>query len=291
MEDIFGPRVVSIDRIFKSVSLDRASLVETSIDKRGADCCCTGLSCNQRGRGRICGACGCLDGFMIGIDKPPLDVSRDYRSEHYTQNAVNTQCMCDANLRFMYANVAAPGKTSDSAAFEMSPDLTSWLCHPARPEFEKEFFIVADAAYPLTDYSLIPFSGRGLTEDQRDYNYFLSQQRIRIEMAFGLLTAKFRIFQSNMAFDVHKIKQSFLVSCMLHNFIIDNDGVNADDEMHFQDAFEQAEVPHVVAGVMQATDPLVTSSARRNMLVQMINEDDELTRPLHTHLRNDNKND
>ena len=278
MEDIFGPRRVSIDRIFtlflKACFNTRILWPKLPETREELTALAMGFHAVSDSKGVCYGVCGCVDGFMIPIDKPSLEVSRDYWSEHYKMNAINTQCMYGPDLWFIYTNFVAPGKTGDN-----------WLCRLARPELGKDFFILADAAYPLTDYTQIPFIGRNLTEDQRDYNYFLSQQRICIEMAFGRLTSKFRILQSNMSFDLYKVKRIFLVCCMLHNFVIDNDAV---DEDLLGGDFQQEVLPYAIVDQGLANDPLATSSARRNVLLQMIHEDGELTRPLHNRLRNDN---
>ena len=94
--------------------------------------------------------------------------------------------MCDSHLRFIYLAVAAPGRTNDCRAFNRLDNLLEWL-----KKLPKAFFIIGDNAYPLSDALQIPFSGADKHDDfNRAFNYWLSQLRIRIEMAFGLLTTK-----------------------------------------------------------------------------------------------------
>ena len=71
---------------------------------------------------------------------------------------------------------------------------------------------------------LVPFSGypKFLTH-KRSYNFYLSQLRIRIEMAFGLLTTKFRIFQSNLEFSLENNRKIIIAASRLHNFVIESD--------------------------------------------------------------------
>lgn len=58
-------------------------------------------------------------------------------------------------------------------------------------------YLVGDAAYSVSEKMLVPF-----TESQRNnanndaYNFCLSQLRIWIEMAFGLMTNKWRLLQT-----------------------------------------------------------------------------------------------
>ena len=47
-------------------------------------------------------------------------------------------------------------------------------------------FLVGDAAYELTEHLLTPFTGSQRLDQGKDaFNFYLSQVRIRIEMAFG----------------------------------------------------------------------------------------------------------
>ena len=61
-------------------------------------------------------------------------------------------------------------------------------------------FLVGDAAYKLTEHLLTPFTGSQRLDQGKDaFNFYLSQVRIRIEMAFGQLTNKFRILKKVMS--------------------------------------------------------------------------------------------
>ena len=89
---------------------------------------------------------------------------------------------------------------------------------------EHIFFFVGDNAYPLSDQMLIPFSGgqRGATYNS-SYNYYLSQLRIQIEQAFGLLTTKWCIFWSNLECDLETAREIITVATRLHNYVINAD--------------------------------------------------------------------
>ena len=73
---------------------------------------------------------------------------------------------------------------------------------------------------------LIPFSGaaKHITYN-RCFNFYLSQLRIRVEMSFGRLTTKWRIFRRNLDQDVVNISLICRVAAKLHNFVIDNDNI------------------------------------------------------------------
>ena len=83
------------------------------------------------------------------------------------------------------------------------------------------YFMIGDNAYQLSRRMLIPFSGADrLDQHKTVFNFYLSQIRIRIEMSFGLLTSKFRIFRSNLQFSTTKNCKIIRVGMKLHNFVI-----------------------------------------------------------------------
>jgi len=57
------------------------------------------------------------------------------------------------------------------------------------------------------------------------YNYFISQLLIRIEMAFGMLTNKWRILRTSLFFSLKKSVGILSVYARLHNFcsLMDDD--------------------------------------------------------------------
>ena len=95
--------------------------------------------------------------------------------------SLNIQAMCDPDLVCMYVAVAGPGKINDSRAFSCCTGLIEWF--ETLPDW---CFVSADNAYPPTRKMLVPHNATELlSEYHRTYNFYLSQLRIRIEMAFG----------------------------------------------------------------------------------------------------------
>ena len=92
---------------------------------------------------------------------------------------------------------------------------------------------MGDAAYTLTKHLLIPFTGTQKDEPDNDaFNFYLSQMRIRIEMAFGLLVKKFSILKKPMKQRLRLVSMIVLCCATLHNFIInkENTEINDDDD-------------------------------------------------------------
>lgn len=164
------------------------------------------------------GFLGALDGFMARTEMPfDVENPRDYFSGHYQFYGLNVQAMCDHDLLFLYACVAAPGKVNDIRAFHRCTPLLKWL--EALPA---EYFIGADNAYPLSQKILVPFSKADMAGEERHkvYNYYLSQLRVRIEMSFGRLTTKWRCLRNALRCSTPRNAQIIIVCMKLHNFCI-----------------------------------------------------------------------
>jgi hypothetical protein len=177
------------------------------------------------------GCIGALDGWLCRIECPSKKEEpnqNSFFSGHYQCFGINVQAMCDGNCQFTYVNIASPGGNNDILAYRRSKISYNFVdkLGDLETEFDEKYYIVADNAYPLSSNLLVPFR-RSHIEDipnigqhQMTYNFYLSQNRIRIEMAFGMLVNKFRIFKRESQ---HSIKNtsSIIQACMkLHNFCI-----------------------------------------------------------------------
>jgi hypothetical protein len=164
----------------------------------------------------------------------------------------------------------------------MCTPLQVWLAQLPSP-----YCIVGDNAYPLRNNLLIPFSGRQRNEQfQRVYNFYLSQQRIRVEMAFARLTTKWRIFRRNLDVRLTKCSKIIAVACRLHNFVIENDGPGA-FVVDPLPAEVGGTIPTVNNGYLPIPTPLTdepqqgmeSNSDRRDQILQQV-EHYALVRPI-----------
>jgi hypothetical protein len=128
----------------------------------------------------------------------------------------------------MYVNVGAQGRISDAGVFskcsfakaleenqlnfpEPSPLPGSDLTMP--------FMLVADEAFPLRMNIMKPFPRRNLSEHERIFNYRLSRARRVVENAFGIFSAKFRVFRSPLAVTTSTVRKIVMATTCLHNFL------------------------------------------------------------------------
>jgi hypothetical protein len=92
-----------------------------------------------------------------------------YFSGHYCVYGVNIQAMCDADCRFLFVSVAAPGKTNDSVAIRKTY-LQTWA--EALPP---GYFIAMDFAYSLSEHVITPYSGpQHYSECCDNFNFFIT---------------------------------------------------------------------------------------------------------------------
>jgi hypothetical protein len=93
----------------------------------------------------------------------------------------------------------------------------------------------------VSEHLLGPYHGAQRdNEANATFNFYLSQLRIRIEMAFGLLTTKWRILRVTCSANVVDGTLAKIVeTCTrLHNFIITHDGTyDLDDDEQAIDKF------------------------------------------------------
>ena len=121
---------------------------------------------------------GALDGKHISIIPPPSSGSTFYNYKH--SFSVVLMALVDSNYRFLYVDVGCNGRVSDGGVFrgcllQQSLEQKSANIPDPAPlsgtELLSPYTIVADEAFPLKEYIMKPYSSRGLTMEQRIFNY------------------------------------------------------------------------------------------------------------------------
>ena len=169
------------------------------------------------GHGLMRGHVAALDGYFASSICPfDVDNQQDYYSGHYMSHGLNIQAMSDPDLLFLYFGTIAPGKTNNYRVFGWCTALQEWLEY-----LPDGYYTSADNAYALSRKVLTPFKGvlaRG--EYHNVYNFFLSQHRVRVEMAFGRMTTKWRRLRQKLTNSTEKNARICRVCAKLHNFCI-----------------------------------------------------------------------
>ena len=77
-------------------------------------------------------------------------------------------------------------------------------------------------------YLMRPFPRSCLDNSKRIFNYRLSRARRCVECAFGIMSAKFLILKKSIETNVNHAIVIVKATCILHNVIIDKDGIDHD---------------------------------------------------------------
>jgi hypothetical protein len=187
------------------------------------------------------GAVGAVDGFFQRCNRPTTKETNNvvsYYSGHYESYGVNCLAAVRADLQFTYFGIISPGSTNDVVSYSLAASLKEMI-----ENLPLGLYFLADAAFPLGERLLTPFVGsqRHINPYNDSFNFYLSQLRIRVEMAFGRLVNKFRILSGKINGSLSRVSAILSACARLHNYIIQRDGpcdeetvdMTTSDEEHF----------------------------------------------------------
>ena len=171
---------------------------------------------------------GAIDGCHIALKTVPVDERIDYfnRKQDYS---VVIQGVADASFRFLDISAGYPGGIHDARVPRLSNlhreiEQGDWLNGPTKQISGSEIrpLLVGDSAYPLSVWLMKPFKQtRTLSERQLQFNRALSQARVVIEQAYGILKGRWRCLYKAMEEKTSRVAITILACCVLHNICID----------------------------------------------------------------------
>ena len=71
-----------------------------------------------------------------------------------------------------------------------------------------------------------PYAFRGLSREERIFNYRLSRARRVVENVFGILASRFRVLLTTMNLSPKVVQKIVLACCTLHNFLREKKSAN-----------------------------------------------------------------
>ncbi|XP_047518484.1 uncharacterized protein LOC125058452 isoform X2 [Pieris napi] len=123
------------------------------------------------------------------------------------------------------------------------PPITKQVLEDVAIEFDKKAnfpncigALDGDEAFSISNNVMRPYSGKHLSVQQRVYNYRLSRARRYVECAFGILANKWRIFHRSMNVQYEFATDIIKACCVMHNFVLNRNGVQATDDIIFDDS-------------------------------------------------------
>nr|CAI5838516.1 unnamed protein product [Callosobruchus analis] len=166
---------------------------------------------------------GCIDGKHIRIICPKKTGSTFFNYKSYF--SIVLQGIADANYKFIAVEVGAYGRQSDGGTFS---DSNIYQRLEAKTlNIPAPYVLLGDDAYPLKTYLLKPYSRQRPGIEERIFNYRLSRARPYVECAFGILVAKWRCLKTELQIAPDKVDIIVKCVCLLHNIIIDMEGLSS----------------------------------------------------------------
>jgi DDE superfamily endonuclease len=162
-----------------------------------------------------------IDGYNLPIKCPSKkDVGnvRSYYSGHYKRYSMNIQAAVDSKCRFQYIAVAGPGVMSDRDALRQC-DLFDIIRNLPSP-----FVSLGDAGYTAFEELATIYTAYYSTRFPKydNFNFYASQLRIRVEMAFGYMATKWGVLNRKKGLMVKpkNVWRVLVAIARLHNFCI-----------------------------------------------------------------------
>lgn len=172
----------------------------------------------------------------------------------------------DANYCFTAVDIGAEGRRSDGGIF-MESEIGRHLINntfnlpPPRSIVENgpqlPFVLVGDEAFALTSFMMRPYPrANDLNLQQKVFNYRLSRARRIVECAFGIFTARWRIFRRPLSTNIDNAIAIVKATVCLHNFLMQKDlAVSAEKRQYmFSSSSEHVNVCRSAFQVLHCSD-------------------------------------
>lgn len=212
---------------------------------------------------------GSLDGKHINIRCPIKGGSAYYN--YKGSNSIVLLALVDAHYRFIIIDVGSYGRNSDGNVFAKSILGNAFenkkLDVPEDTPLEDNgepmpYVIVADEAFALKPYLMRPYSRVSVTGNERNktFNYRLSRARRVVENAFGILSARWRVFRTVIQVQPNSVDKIVLAACCLHNMLCRSH----DYDYYLDDINEESEIGEGLDNL----EPLRGNSTQRSFEVR-----------------------
>lgn len=171
---------------------------------------------------------GALDGKHVRITKPKKSGSEYWNYKNFY--SIVLFALVDADYNFLYVDVGAEGRSSDSTIWKFSA-FSQDVAKPSNPlgipppsEFpgykgKLPYYFVADDAFEMGLNLMKPFPSAKLTMKQRIFNYRLSRCRRIVENGFGILATRFRILRREIEMEPDNASMVVMACVVLHNYL------------------------------------------------------------------------
>jgi len=177
---------------------------------------------------------GAIDGKHIAMKKPAHTGTLYHNYKGFFSMVL--LAICDARYNFTVVDVGEYGSNNDCGVLlnsKMGKKFDKDRFNVPDPERIPDFndtlpyFLVGDEIFPLKQWLMRPFAGKQLTDENRKiFNYRLSRARRIIENTFGILVARWRIFQKAIEGKPETVEKIVLAATALHNYLQQTDNAH-----------------------------------------------------------------
>lgn len=169
-----------------------------------------------------------LDGFVVALDRICINMPRPSKESNPASlfcrkgyYAIPVQALCDSNYIFLYASAR-----SQDATYDVLANAVSGSMKVVGDGLLGEYFsVVGDESYPVSEHIIVLFPASTITEDEDNFNFYLSSLRFHIEHAFDILIARWRILRDRLDFSLEHCTSIMAVCMKLHNFCITENSI------------------------------------------------------------------
>lgn len=141
--------------------------------------------------------------------------------------------IASARYKFLMVDIGGEDRHSDGGIFKNSI-INYRLQHnqmyiPAPTPITRggkvvPYMLVADEAFQLNKFTLRPYPGKTLINEERVFNYRLSRARRVVENTFGIMVARWRIFAKPINTSLETTENIVKACVVLHNYCMDKVG-------------------------------------------------------------------
>lgn len=161
-----------------------------------------------------------MDRIHIAILKPQVNEQNFINRKSY--HSLNTQVICDADLKILSINANYPGSSHDSFICRHS-QIRQYLLNKYTQNNLRGCWLIVDLGYPLEPFVVTPYLNSNADTPEARYNKAHISARNTVERTIGLLNMIFRcLLRERVARYEPRFLGTLVNACAtLHNMWID----------------------------------------------------------------------
>lgn len=177
------------------------------------------------------GVIGAIDCTHIAIFPPKKEIEYVYVNRK-GYHSINTQLICNSNLKIISANARYPGSTHDSFIWNNCNVLP--IVQELHQLYPNQYYLLGDSGYALRPWMYTPMEAAQNDSPEGNYNKAQMSARSLIEQVNGVLKMRFRccLKHRTLHYAPETAANIINICCALHNLCIDNNLENVPPQLN-----------------------------------------------------------